>query len=260
MSGARRDATVTFRCNVCGRWNQKPAEVFGREMRSCDGCGSSVRMRGMVRALTFALFGKSRALPDLEVDRSIRGVGLSDWRGYAEPLARIFDYTNTRYDTEPRLDIRQPPAEWCGKLDFVLSTDVFEHVDPPVVTAFEGARRLLKPGGALVFSVPYTLQPDTQEHFPELHDWRLEERDGEQVLVNVTAGGERQEFRDLCFHGGPGQTLEMRVFSLDGLRRSLREAGFAEPVVMSDSDIVHGVLQVDRWSLPMVARPELSRG
>ena len=36
--------------------------------------------------------------------------------------------------------------------------------------------------------------------------------------MNWTADGRIETFDDLVFHGGPGSTLEMRVFSEDALR------------------------------------------
>ena len=39
------------------------------------------------------------------------------------------------------VDITQVPVAMAGGCDFVISTDVFEHVCPPVSRAFDGARR-----------------------------------------------------------------------------------------------------------------------
>ena len=83
--------------------------------------------------------------------------------------------------------------------------------------AFANARRLLKPHGIFIFSVPYSLDQETLEHFPDLHDYRLVEKDGAWRLENRTSDGRRQVFSDLVFHGGPGSTLEMRLFSRNGL-------------------------------------------
>ena len=73
---------------------------------------------------------------------------------------------------------------------------------------------MLRQGGLLLLTVPYGLQPETIEHFPELHEFTLVERDGGCELHNLTKSGVRQTFRNLVFHGGRGSTLEMRVFSL----------------------------------------------
>lgn len=75
---------------------------------------------------------------------------------------------------------------------------------------FDNMFSLLKPGGFIVFSVPYNLAPaEHLEHYPDLYDYTIKE--GEHVLYNRTSSGKREKFRDLVFHGGPGSTLEMRV-------------------------------------------------
>jgi len=62
-------------------------------------------------------------------------------------LAKKFNHLNTFYDREPRLDITSPPPDVRGMLDFIVSSDVLEHVAPPV----SGAIR--RGGGAsLAFS------------------------------------------------------------------------------------------------------------
>jgi hypothetical protein len=62
---------------------------------------------------------------------------------------------------------------------------------------------MLKPGGVLIITVPFGLQSETIEHFPELNDYTIIEENGNYRLRNITTGGTVQEFRDLVFHGGP---------------------------------------------------------
>ena len=50
--------------------------------------------------------------------------------------------------------------------------------------------------------MPYGLQAETIEHFPELHQFTIVERDGSYELNNVTKSGVKQTFRNLVFHGG----------------------------------------------------------
>lgn len=101
---------------------------------------------------------------------------MSDWQGYAWRLMHRLGYRNTFLDEEPRLDIRAPDPALLGTLDFIISSDVFEHVSPPVQLAFDNARRLLKPDGVMIFSVPYTVGGETLEHYPDLHDYRIVRR------------------------------------------------------------------------------------
>lgn len=181
---------------------------------------------------------------------------MSDWLGYAIPLAEKLDYLNTYYHQEPRLDITNISATDVASVDFIISTDVFEHVCPPVSVAFENAAKMLKPEGALVFSVPYNLPGDTVEHFPDLHDFTIEERDGERVLINRTAAGVEQVYSNLVFHGGPGDTLEMRVFSRPDLLRNLADAGFQDVRIMQNPCFEFGIWHANANSLPLVARRE----
>lgn len=245
---------MAFRCNICGSPNKVTLADLQRELPTCRSCGSTVRFRAMVHALSLALWGESLALPEFPARRELTGAGLTDWRGYARPLAAKLGYTNTFLDAEPRLDITQPDPALHGTLDFLLASDVFEHVPPPVERAFAGAYRLLKPGGALVLSVPFTPMGATTEHFPELHDYRLTATPAGQRLDNITREGRRQTFGNLRFHGGPGLALEMRVFSLPGLLQQLAAAGFEELRVCEESCEKHGIVWLEEHSQPVVAR------
>ena len=198
------------------------------------------------------------ALPELPRLVTSSGLGLSDTAPYAPVFASKFDYENTWYDTAPRLDITNVPPERFGRYDFVVASDVFEHVAPPVSRAFENARKLLKPGGKLIFTVPFSLDADTVEHFPDLHDWTMAERDGTWRLTNTTRAGERQTFDNLVFHGGPGTTLEMRLFSRAGLEREFARAGFARVRVAAEPYLPFGIHWPDPFSVPMVAYATLT--
>ena len=244
---------VRFQCNVCGTAQAAAPSDFARETRSCASCGSTVRFRAMAHLVVQEVLGVTRALTELPRAAHIRGLGLSDDEGYARRLAVAFDYTNTYFHQAPRFDITAVPREHHARYDFVVASDVFEHVVPPVDRAFAGARALLKPRGVLVFTVPFTLEPDTVEHFPELHDWRLLERNGAWSLHNVTTDGRHQAFDDLVFHGGPGSTLEMRRFSRDALLRAFERAGFARVRVADEACPAFGIEWTEPFSVPMVA-------
>jgi SAM-dependent methyltransferase len=245
--------SLVFKCNICGTGCCAPVSSLNREEASCHGCGSTVRMRGVVHTLSIALFEKSMAIEDFPVRKDITGIGMSDWDPYAERLREKFSYKNTFYHKNPRLDITSITKEDEETLDFIISTDVYEHVCPPVEIAFNNTFRMLRPGGVFVFSVPYTLEDVTIEHFPELHDWKLEKRD-QWILQNTTSDGRIQEFNNLVFHGGEGETLEMRVFCEKHLMQLLSDAGFSPVSIMKDPDFTHGVYWPCQWSLPVLAR------
>jgi SAM-dependent methyltransferase len=253
VSEAERNA-LTFTCNVCGRPATADRSSLLREGVSCRACGSSVRYRAVVHALSLGLFGQSLPLTRFPRCPDVVGAGLSDWSGYAERLPAKLAYRNTYYHLEPRLDITAPPTALEGSLDFLISSDVFEHVAPPVARAFEGAFRLLRPGGLLVLTVPYSDADELVEHFPDLHEYEIVAFRGGRLLVNRTADGRWQVLDDLRFHGGVGETLELRQFTRSSLWRLLEEAGFAEIVECAGDCEEFGILWAERDGMPFLAR------
>jgi hypothetical protein len=248
----------SFTCNVCGRESHgvPRVQVQNREFQSCLHCRSSLRMRSIVHALSLALHGRSIPLPEFRADKRIGGLGMSDWEGYARGLGEKFSYVNTFYHQEPRLDITAIPESMAGRYRFLISSDVFEHIPPEgLEAAFANSRRLLREDGVFLFTVPFAKEGGTREHFPRLHDFAIEERDGRRILVNTTAAGERETFEDLVFHGGDGMTLEMRVFAEEDLRRRLASAGYSKVQIGVPDELRYGIAWPIDHSLPIVARP-----
>jgi hypothetical protein len=137
---------------------------------------------------------------------------------------------------------------------------VFEHVRPPVDQALRNALALLRADGVLVMTVPYELQGETKEHFPDLLDFGTVALRGGAVLVNRAATGELQLFSDLVFHGGRGSTLELRCFSESGLRKVLADAGFAYVRIHAEDYPEYGIVHQETWSLPVAARRHRPEG
>jgi hypothetical protein len=247
---------VTFTCNLCGGRNTALlGHVENREYPSCTHCKSSLRMRSLMYLLSLELFGKPLLMRNFPLKKNLRGVGMSDWGGYAIALATKLDYVNTYYHTEPRLDITDIGAEDAGKYDFLISSDVFEHI--PIFDlerAFMNSRRLLNESGFFLFTVPFKKEGETREHFPRLHRFSIEQREGKPVLVNRTVEGIEETHEDLVFHGGDGMTLEMRVFSQQDLLRRLQGAGYASVKVCSEHYPPFGVLWPTDFDVPIVAR------
>ena len=204
-------------------------------------------------ALQERLTGELAPLGLVRARKDLAGIGMSDAGAYATWLERKFDYTNTFFHTAPFLDIQHPDARHLGRYDFVVTSDVLEHVVPPVSGAFANLRALLKSGGVLAMTVPYGLQDATVEHFPDLHDFRIEGSGADRRLLNRTRDGREQRFDDLCFHGGDGATLELRVFALADLLRQLEAAGFTDIRVHDGALPEWGVLPDSPCSHPITA-------
>jgi hypothetical protein len=250
--------TLTFQCNICGAPCRAPLAELQRERASCFICGSTPRARAIVHMLSTELFGSSLPLPDFAVRKDLVGIGLSDWEGCARRLAEKFSYTNTYFHQEPQLDIVKIDDRLAHSLDFLISSEVFEHVEPPVSRAFVNSRRLLKPGGVLLLTVPFgssSHMPETIEHFPDLYDYTLsKDETGRYTLTNRTKDGVVQVFETLVFHGGEGATLEMRLFAEHDLLRHLADAGFSQITVYREPMFKFGVYWPQPWSLPIAAR------
>jgi SAM-dependent methyltransferase len=247
---------LEFQCNICGRENRSAESEFGREVPSCPGCGSTVRTRALVHMISREIFGVDLPLPEFPALKGLRGLGMSDSSDLADRLGTRFDYRNTHYHKEPSFDVMNPPERDFGAYDFIISSEVFEHVAPPVEVAFTNVFRLLKPHGLFFFTVPYTVEEHTVEHFPELDQYGLAHLGDRIVLVNRTRDGRMQVFEDLVFHGGPGSTLEVRRFSEKDLRACFASAGFREVKLYGQNHPPFGVLHRETWSLPMTGRKD----
>ncbi len=227
---------------------------LGREVPSCRSCGSTVRYRAVIHILSTELFGTSRTLTDFPRRPDIVGIGMSDWDGYAAGLARKLGYTNTFLEKEPKLDIRSIGPKLKSQFDFVISSDVFEHVAPPVSQAFLNTRELLKKNGVLIFTVPFTREGVTVEHFPNLYEYQLVETNRGTILKNITGDGREEIFDTLVFHRGAGLTLEMRIFSETSIVEELQDAGFGRIRVHREHYHAYGIVWQGDWSLPITAR------
>ena len=232
---------IEYCCNICGRKNRLEIHKFHREQALCEKCGANARFRGIIHVLA-SLLGHADGIFLQEWPRrsDILGIGMSDWPGYADLLQKKFRYENTFYDRSPQLDIQNLTAAQFEKYDFVISSDVFEHVLPPLQQGFDNLLALLKPGGVLVFSVPYTRGSETIEHYPDLYQYEIVDFRGGKILVNREESGALAVYDNPVFHGGEGATLEMRLFCETDVVNRLARAGFEEIVVHDQPHIAIG--------------------
>jgi SAM-dependent methyltransferase len=248
--------SAKFICNICGAQCPRSPGPLTRDAASCSHCGSSVRVRALVALLAREVFGIELTLPEFPVMKGIRGIGMSDSTELASRLAEKFDYTNTFYHQAPFFDVTGPQPQDEGRYDFILSSEVMEHIPPPVERGFEALCRLLQPNGLLLITTPYTIGGKTIEHFPDLHEYALASPGGHAVLVNRRKDGTLETFDNLVFHGGPGSTLEMRVFAEQSLRELFAQAGFREIHIATENSLDAGIQHGEPWSLPIAARKE----
>ena len=82
-------------------------------------------------------------LVDFPLSKELKGIGMSDTGEYPNYLEKKFSYQNTFYHKEPRLDITDISDREEEKYNFIISADVFEHLNPPVSKAFVNTKKLL---------------------------------------------------------------------------------------------------------------------
>lgn len=247
--------SLVYKCNICGNKCVSILEKLHREVPSCESCGSNVRFRSLIHLLSMELFGKSLNLKDFPIRKDISGIGFSDWEGFAVKLTNKLNFKNTYLHKKPKLDITQVDQKLWGTFDFIIASELFEHVIAPVSIAIKNTFNLLKEGGILILTVPYRKEGmETIEHFKDLHDYKLLTVNGKKILKNKNKEGLIQIYDNLIFHGGDGQTMEMRMFCENSILKELKDAGFSDIRIYKENYFHFGIYwQVD-YHLPIIAR------
>jgi SAM-dependent methyltransferase len=159
-----------MKCGVCGgteferhpvlwkqlvrEWELSPTEAEYTDRQQgecCVGCGSNLRSIALAGALRMHL-GTSELLidvPDLPVSASLTVLEINNAGSLTPILSRFAGYVFGAY---PDVDMNHLPYA-DEEFDLVVHSDTLEHVPDPV-HALSECRRVLKPAGALCFTVP----------------------------------------------------------------------------------------------------------
>ena len=215
-------------CGICG-CNNSDTQIE-RERMLCSGCGSTWRVRAVAQALLRGLKIPPASIANIPQEWSRVGLGISDNPVLSSALSSRFDYTNSYYHKFPKLDITHLPIDLHEQFEFVICSDVLEHVPPPAESGIIGINRLLKAGGVAVVSVPVGALDDTDEYYPNLLKWM--EHDG--VVEWSDTSGAHHVDREPEYHGGEGQTLAFRLWNASALVKSFLNNGFREYDVIPD--------------------------
>lgn len=230
--------TICFHVSLTDNNNEK------REGRNCKRCKSTARDRQVAYQLHKKVLGRLLKNPL----REIKIIGISDGYLLAKSISKIYGswYVNYNYTAEPKLDIKNIPREKFGTADFIICSEVLEHVSPPVSEAFEGLYKLLRENGVLILSVPHGDQYSNHlEHYPINLAYALDETDPLK-LIGTDERGDNFVFDNLTFHGGEGFTVEFRVFSERSLIENLKTAGFSTWASVKNNRIIGAVWEP--WS------------
>lgn len=225
----------SFRCNITGNIFQLEDSEKSRELGIRF--GYNCRFRAICYVFTKLFYGECKIMKHVVPNKNIKGIGMSD-SGWANLFAEKFNYINTFYHMPPYLDIYNTRhVAMYNHLDFIISSDVFEHISPypGIQFAFDNLYMMLRPGGFIIFSVPFVADGEHKEHYPNLFNYEIKHSNNEYILYNTTKDGNKEEFNNLCFHGGPGDVLEMRIFSKKSLLFHLEQSGFVN-IIFNEID------------------------
>ena len=164
--------SITRRCFVCGAEGSFLSKDGNPREAQCPQCGASSRNSDVARAIC-AMLGQPTAGSMAASSAGLRSVRMFE----AQTSGAIHDRLKTlpNYQCAEFLDGVEPGSVKNGircedlrhltypdnSFDLVITQDVLEHVDEPSA-AFAEIRRVLKPGGRHIFTVPYHPTKNTQ--------------------------------------------------------------------------------------------------
>jgi SAM-dependent methyltransferase len=164
-----RGDTVT--CNVCGWVGAAFTDDCWHPGTICPNCRSQVRHR----MLAACLDGKA-SIPGLSEAELLHGKEILHFAPERQLRERIqaaaAEYVTAdfeRGDCDHRLDISTMPEIADARFDVVIACDVLEHV-PDDAAAFREIRRILRPGGTAILTVPQKDPPAETDEDPEVAD------------------------------------------------------------------------------------------
>jgi len=216
---------MIWECIFCSARNFRTSEIQ-RESMQCQNCRSTWRARATGLAVQQGLGYEIQPFKNIVCDWSRVGLGISDDINLSVALHSKFFYSNSFYDTFPYLDIRNVPIRARASFEFVTCSDVLEHIDMGINKAFTGLRSLTKPGGFVVVSVPIDRPDGHNEFYKDLASFEIK---GDGVHWQDSRGRKHVD-RLPEFHGGRGQNLAFRQFSVSSLRKALEVAGFSQVI------------------------------
>lgn len=237
-----------FVCNLCGKASSFSKRSMHRELPSCTICSSTIRQRQVIEAVKSVL---------ATFDRPLDVIGLSDHPNIETwfSLQSSLNYTNTFFDNTPFLDISEPDFTFRSYADILISSDILGHVMYPMSKALLGHFSVLKPGGVLILTTPWVTNGPHVEHFPWMVGYQVKTRCYSPTVIGVDSKGQKRKIADPIFHGGPGNTLEIRISSIHVLLEEIRRAGFTDVQVRSERKLEIGIFPWSDMSVIIARRP-----
>lgn len=164
------------RCSLCG-WEGRFRRTHRseRETLACGACRATLRYRGQAEVICRRIdAGRHATLADLAASGALSGLAIYEpgTTGPLRPwLRQAGRYVQSIYEPGLPSGTLRADGYVCqdlmgttfpdAGLDLVVTSDIFEHIRKPFV-AFAEIRRILKPGGMHVWTVPIGLPPPAE--------------------------------------------------------------------------------------------------
>lgn len=215
------------RCSFCGCDLWITDAEWHRELGRCPGCGLNTRMRGITLALSKEIYGDtSEPLNDRSDRKEVRILGISDSILYARPLEAKFTYLNTFFHQRPFLDICDGEAcrQYRGNR-IIICSDVMEHTILRPIPVLRNLLSMLEPGGSLILSAPTFDMDHSIEWYGAMVHYSIEKEGEGFVLRWENQRGQSYIDEAPIFHGGAGETAELRLLSHSELEANAARLG-----------------------------------
>ena len=129
-----------------------PAGLADRESQFCASCGSSLRVRVFANVLLEHYAGEARSIAGLAEEERFRLLDIAELNSIGRMHPLLAPLPRLTYAEYPEQDI-QALSYPDASFDLVLTSDTLEHI-PDFRRALTETRRVLRPGGRHVFTVP----------------------------------------------------------------------------------------------------------
>ena len=221
----RKGSSFVF-CPVCGKIRKIKINSDNlREDGICQKCWSNSRKRHLARVLLKLIkrnhaMRNFRCLKKIPVNIKIDIYNLESNGALHEYLKHIRNYTCSEYfgpvdiiGKEHKgilnIDLQNMPFK-DNSFDFVITTEVFEHIPDPY-KAFAEIYRVLKKGGTHIFTVPF-----------------YENQEKDEVRAIINAKGELKHLLTPEYHGDPirGEGILVYTIFAAEMFEKLKRLGF----------------------------------
>lgn len=201
------------------------------------------RNRAVWYILSQYLYKEVRILEECDINKEITGLGLGEHQ-LSKLLSKKYSYKNLTVKTENDKDIFDESVfidlykidfRKHNNYDFIICSEILAHIAgyPGMNIVIHNLHTMLKPGGILILTTPYTHDGIYIEKYPSLYDFTLlrvkEGTTQRWLLKNHTASGKNELISDIVMYNpDDSNSIEMRRMNETSLYNFIADAAFKD--------------------------------